>query len=43
MVEMFGGAAAAVVAAFGWKWAWDWCGGRVHAPKMPGKIARKPL
>jgi hypothetical protein len=43
MVEMFGGAAAALVAAYGWKWAWDWCGRRMFASKMPGKIARKPL
>jgi hypothetical protein len=43
MVEQAGGAAAALIAAYGWKWAWtQWAGPR-HASRMLAKDARKSL
>ncbi|MEJ8572818.1 hypothetical protein [Microbaculum marinum] len=35
MVEMLGGAAAALVAAFGWKWLWVHWGARKFAQRQP--------
>jgi hypothetical protein len=43
MVELTGGAAAALIAAHGWKWAWtEWAGPR-PATRMLAKDARKSL
>jgi hypothetical protein len=43
MVELTGGAAAALIAAYGWKWAWtEWAGPR-PATRMLAKDARKSL
>ena len=43
MVEQAGGAAAALIAAYGWKWAWtQWAGPR-HISRMLAKDARKSL
>jgi hypothetical protein len=51
MVEMFGGAAAAVVAAYGWKWGWEAWGSRasphraryvMEDPQPPGRAYQHP-
>jgi hypothetical protein len=43
MVELTGGAAAALIAAYGWRWAWtEWAGPR-PATRMLAKDARKSL
>jgi hypothetical protein len=44
MVELAGGPAAALVAAYGWKWVWEhWGVQRAFALKMPTSDARKVL
>jgi hypothetical protein len=42
IVEMTSGAAAALVAAYGWSWGWDrWSKRRVAAAKMPARYGHK--
>jgi hypothetical protein len=44
LVELTGGSAAALVAAYGWKWAWkQWCEQRPHVAMMPPRHARRSL
>lgn len=44
LVEFVGGSAAALVAAYGWKWAWEqWVGQRVHPSMVRVKPARRRL
>jgi len=42
MVELSGGTAAALLAAYGWKWAWaQWAGIPLYVTRMPDKDTRK--
>lgn len=44
LVELTGGTAAALMAAYGWKWAWtQWAGQRLYATSTPVNGARKSL
>src|SRR5262249_9133564 len=42
MVELSGGTAAALLAAYGWKWAWtEWAGKPLYVTRTPVKDTRK--
>jgi hypothetical protein len=44
LVELTGSAGAALIAAYGWKWAWtEWAGQRLYAIRTPVNDAGKPL
>jgi len=44
MIELASGVAAAVMAAYGWKWAWGrWAGQTRHPANIRGDVLRRPL